>query len=442
MTRRFRFLLPLLLAAAAARAENQVLTLNAALDLALQHNRQVAAAALEVGQARDRLAKAKSSRLPTLKAELLESRLLTSIDFEFKEGAFGNYPGTGPIPATDTTITTEPSFTTLAIARLSQPISQLYKIELGVKARGLGVDLAAEQARETKSDIAGAVRAAYYGALRARASLTAAREAERLAHEIERLASEAVGKETALPGELMDAKARVARAGADVATLEDALRTQKELLNAYLARELETEFELADVPEALPEQPLLEAARRDARERKPSVRQARIGASLAEVDTKLARAEFIPDVSLTFSYLSPWGTELLPKNIASAGISLSWEVFDGGRRTKELAEKKKAAEEARLKAREAEELAAVAVSRDVRKLSETHRLLEAARLSRTAAAERLRVEKNRYEASATLMSELLRAQASHADATREENDALLSYWTARADYEKSHGEDL
>lgn len=446
MRRRIRLLAlaALLLAARAglaAEAEPPVLTLDAALSRALSHNRQVAASELDVARAKDRLGAARTRRWPTLQTDVFVSRLLTPIDFTFEKGVFGDYPGLGPIPSVDTTISTPRSVTTLATASLKQPISQLYRIGLGVKANALGVEAASEGLRAERVEIAGAVRAAYYGALRAEASLVVARESAGLAREIERLSSEAVRKETALEADLLDARAKVSRADADVATLEDALRTQKELLNAYLAEDLGRDFRLAPVPE-IPAGPVdVEASRRDARDRRPSVRQARLAAGSAELDTKIARAAYLPDVSLMVSYLTPRGTELLPRNVASAGVSFSWEVFDGGRKAKELAEKRKAAEQASLRARETEELAAVEVARDARRLDEKSRLLSSARLAREAAGERLRVTKNRYDQGATLLSELLRAQTTLADASREESEALLSYWTARAEYEKSHGED-
>lgn len=430
------------LRAAEPALEPPVLTLDEALTRALAENRQVASATLEVARAKDRLAATKARRLPTLNADVIEARLLTPVDFEFEKGVFGTYDGIGPVPARNTTISTPRSFTTTGIARLSQPISQLYSIGLGVKARALGAEVAGEELRETRREIAGSVRSAYFGALRAEKALVAARESARLAAELERLASEAVARETALAGDLLEARARRAASEADVATLEEALATSKELLNAHLARDVSTEFRLADIPETPFAAPDLQAARREARERRPGARQARLGAGIAELDAKMARADLYPEVSLTVAYLSPFGTELLPKNIVTAGLLLSWEVFDGGRKARELAEKRKGAQQAWLKAREAEELAAVEVARDARKIEETRRLLAASRLSREAAAERLRVAKNRYDASSALLSDLLKAQTNLADASRRESEALLSYWTARADFEKSHGEDL
>lgn len=443
--RRRLVLLALLLLSGAGRAEEPaplVLTLDAALSQALSHNRRVAASALEVARAKDRVAAAKARRWPALQLDVLESRLLTSLEFEFKAGVFGSYPGIGPVPATDTAISTPKRFTTLGIGQLRQPLSQLYKIELGVAANALGVEAAGEELREERREIAGAVRAAYYGALRARAALATADEAAGLAREVERLAREAVARETALAGDLLDARARLARAEADVATSQEALASSKELLNALLARDLDTAFGLADVPEPEADEPDLAASRKAAREDRPSVRRARLGASVAALEARIAAADLLPDVSLSVSYVAPRGMEFVPRSIATAGLAFSWEVFDGGRRLRELAGKRKAAEQASLRAREAEELAAVEVARDARRLAETRRLAAAARLAREAAAERLRVAKNRYGAGAALLADLLRAQTTLADASRQENEALLSYWTARADYEKSLGEDL
>src|SRR6185295_2274519 len=104
---------------------------------------------------------------------------------------------------------------------------------------------AGEDFRAKRREIASDVRGAYYGALRAQAGLETARESAKLAAEVERLAAEGVAKETTLEGDLLDAKARRARAEADVATLEEALASSKELLNAYMARDLATDFRLA-----------------------------------------------------------------------------------------------------------------------------------------------------------------------------------------------------
>src|SRR5215471_17365270 len=105
-----------------------MLTLDQAVALALQNNRQVHNAALEVGKKTDQVAAARTQLLPAFNVYVLESYLLTPVDFTFKQGAFGTFPGTGPIPAKDTTIRTERRPTTVVSAQATQPLSQLYRI--------------------------------------------------------------------------------------------------------------------------------------------------------------------------------------------------------------------------------------------------------------------------------------------------------------------------
>ena len=55
------------------------------------------------------------------------------------QGAFGEIPGIGPIPTTDTTFSVPRQPTVFASALVSQPLSQLFQI-------GLGIDSAVQRA--------------------------------------------------------------------------------------------------------------------------------------------------------------------------------------------------------------------------------------------------------------------------------------------------------
>jgi hypothetical protein len=106
----------------------EVLTLDRAVMLALQNNRQVNNAALEVGKSEDQIAAFKTKRLPGLKLDLTEAEPLTSIDLKFKQGDLGSAPSTGPIPPTDTTIRTPRKPLTAINSSITQPLLQLYRI--------------------------------------------------------------------------------------------------------------------------------------------------------------------------------------------------------------------------------------------------------------------------------------------------------------------------
>ena len=108
----------------AQQASTEVLTLEQAIEVALSDNRQVKNAALEVSKAGDRLAAAKTYRLPEFKFNALGSQLLSKTEFRFDRGVFGDYPGIGPIPSTETVISTPRRPTLVMVGQINQPISQ------------------------------------------------------------------------------------------------------------------------------------------------------------------------------------------------------------------------------------------------------------------------------------------------------------------------------
>ena len=145
----------------------------------------------------------------------------------------------------------------------------------------------------------------------------------------------------------------------------------------------------------------------------------------AEVDRRIKKSEYIPDVSVGFTYLTLRNFEdIVPKNFASLGIVVKWEVFDWGRKKDQLAEKDKVIEQAKNGLHEAESLVLIDVGDKFRKLQQTRQALVVAQLGQE-----------------TLLSDVLQSQASLAEANRQYQQALLGYWTAKAQFEKSIGED-
>ena len=130
----------------------------------------------------------------------------------------------------------------------------------------------------------------------------------------------------------------------------------------------------------------------------------------------------------------------MPRNAAGAGFTLNWEPFDWGRRKHELAERERTIEQAREGLREAESLILIEVSDRFRKLREAQALLRVSKALQESAAEKLRVATNKYKLEATLYKDVLQSQAALAEAQHQYQQALLAFWTARADFEKAIGE--
>src|SRR5215470_19844018 len=86
---------------AAGPSDDQVgelLTLDQALAIAKQGNRQVATAKLSVGQWSDRIASQRTQMLPHFDLSVTPSYVITPLNLTFPAGAFGTYTGIGPIP--------------------------------------------------------------------------------------------------------------------------------------------------------------------------------------------------------------------------------------------------------------------------------------------------------------------------------------------------------
>jgi outer membrane protein TolC len=97
-------LAPAPVGAQTTRSAGGRLTLDAAIRIAVENNRQVQSARLQVEKAQADVAAARTRRLPVFETEVTASQLMTPVGFAFPQGAFGEFPGTGPIPATDTTV--------------------------------------------------------------------------------------------------------------------------------------------------------------------------------------------------------------------------------------------------------------------------------------------------------------------------------------------------
>ncbi len=116
-----------------APSESTVLTLEQAVSIAHANNRSVKNAQLVASIDEDQIAEARTYRFPSINLYALGSQLLTPVDFSFQRGAFGSFPGIGPVPATDTRIHTPLRPTFCGLTQFSQPLSQQYKIGLNIK---------------------------------------------------------------------------------------------------------------------------------------------------------------------------------------------------------------------------------------------------------------------------------------------------------------------
>jgi outer membrane protein len=152
------------------------LALDQAVKQALEHNRQVINARLEIEKTTHQIKAAQKHFLPVFDIKLTESYLLTSSDYVFQQGAFGTYEGIGPIPAEETKIRSNKKWNTFLSATISQPVSQLYRLQLGIEAMELGRSIVQEKFQALRNTIKAETKRLYFGIVLSQGAKDAARE--------------------------------------------------------------------------------------------------------------------------------------------------------------------------------------------------------------------------------------------------------------------------
>jgi outer membrane protein TolC len=402
---------------AADKAET--LTLEEALSIALEDNLSVDNAVLQVQKAGDAVKAAKTKLLPEFNVSAYESYHLTDEAFTFKKGAFGDFPGIGPIPAETTKISTTPDFTTFLNATIAQPITQLYEITLYIKQRKVEQSLFGQELRSKQQQVAEDVKKEYYNILKSESSLAAEKEKILFLTELYELVNRYVSVGRALESESLDVKARLGKAEYEQFKLGNEMATEKEKLNKLLGRDIDTEFTVTPVSGAQP----------------MTINQ------YAENEVDLKKSKYIPEVGVQLQYTANLDIELLPENTSSVALFAKWDFFDWGERQAEIAEKRKAVIQAKNLLDESKSQVLIDVNTKIRKLEEAAAMIDVAELEQAAAKERLRVTMNKYKVDSAILQEVLEAESSLEEKNKDYQEAVLEYWTSRAELEKAMGEE-
>jgi outer membrane protein len=420
-----------------------LLALEDAVAAANRQNHALAGSALELEKVDERSAAARTRRLPALHLDAVGSRLLQSLDFTFPTGAFGTFPQIGPVPAARTSVSTPTDFTATLVASVGQPLTQQYRIGLGLEALRLDRDVAGEDLRRERQKVAAEVRTTYYQLSATEAGVAALRDLVRAIEDVDGVTGHYLSEETVLRSEALEVKARLARERQRLAAAESGLATQREHLNQIMGRELATPFRVVEPSQLVASARVLtvDAARERALANRPEVRKAALRIDQADTARRLAHAQWIPDVTLSASYARNVNYQVVPDQIAMVGLQLSWEPFDWGRRGHEAAEQAVAKAQAHDAHDETAQQIAVEVGQRWRAVKDAAARLEAAHLGEEAARAYLDDIKNRYREDASMLHDVLEAEARLSGARHDFTDALAGYWSATAELERTIGDE-
>jgi outer membrane protein TolC len=299
--------------------------------------------------------------------------------------------------------------------------------------------------RETQQAIVNNVKRAYYAILQTQGQARAAEESVKLYEELDRVTGEYVMQQVALKTDQMDVQTRLAKAQYQLMTITNQMTEQKEQLNLLLGRDVNVTFTVAneiETAQAMMRETDLTEARQRALAQRPEIREARLKMQQADLDRRAKKSEFIPDVSVTYNYVSTFNqSDFMPRSVSGVGVQIEWEFFDWGRKKHEVAEKTRTVSQANNSLLDMQNQVVMEVNSRFRDLREACELIRIARLAQTQARANVQLVAYKYKLDAVLLKDVLQAQTSLADANYDYQKALLSFWTAKADFEKALGED-
>jgi outer membrane protein TolC len=437
-----------LAAAAPARAQDAgsaapLLDVADAVDAAQRNNHAIAGTALEIDRADERAAALRTRRLPALKLDAFAGRQLNSLDFDVPAGSLGSFPPLGPIPPTSSTVTKDADWFAVGSASVGQPLTQQYRIGLGLQALRLERKVAGEELRHEKQRVAAEVRTTYFQISATEAGVLALRALIRAIEDVDAVTTRYREEDIVLRSEALEVKARLARERQRLVAAENSLATLREHLNQLMGRDVATPFRVIP-PAQLASRSggiTLEAAREQARAARPEVRKAALHIQQAETAKRLARADWIPDVTLAASYARAANSGALPDQVSTVGILFSWEPWDWGRRNREASERALAIRQAREAQQETSHGIEVEVGQRWRELQDATLRLDATVVAEQAAQAYLDDTRNRYREDARMLHDVLEAEARMSRARHDHTDALAGYWSAAAELERTIGHE-
>jgi outer membrane protein TolC len=427
--------------ASAQASGGGVLTLDEALQLARSNNRDLKQFGLDVGKQREALGEAKTHLYPRFDTSVLAAELLAPLDFTIQKGQFGTFSGTGPIPGSNTDLHTPARPIAITSVTATQALTQLIRIHLSIADQRLKADAAQLSFDQREQKLADDVRQSYYQVLQSQIQYESQQSTVKYLEELLQLTDRRFSQQAALKADRLSVNAEVAKATYQLTTIEDKLADSKEVLNHLLGRSVQTEFSVEPVPATLPEQDDLSAARATALEHRPELKLAANRVRQAELATKSEKTHYIPDVAIQASYVSPANINFLPQNVGSVGALLTWQPWDWGEKRHKVRQAVLAEKQAGLSAEDTREQILLEVDSNFRHLREAHAHLAVTEALRDAETEKMRNQKEAYSQQSILLSDLLKQQSSVADAESQYHQAVLAYWSARADFQKTLGEE-
>jgi len=414
------------------RVTPRQITLDQAVQLALQHNHVVRIAQHKVEEKEQAKQVTRSGYFPLLRND---SNVLQLTDTQFiaiPQGSLGVVAGT-PVPAASAVLNQGGITLITSGTQLTQPLTELFKVRAANDAAAADLHGTRSEAQQTKNEIALHVHQIYYRILVVQSQHEVAQAKLKTAEDLnsERVVQVQMG--SSLQEQVLESRAQSLEASQDLLTTELQLSDLTMQLNDLMGLPLSTPLTLEPGVHEAKEICAREECVKAAVETHPEVAKARADVEKASAATRLAKRAYIPDVEAFARYSYQDNVPFLARNFGTFGVHFGYDLFDGGRRNAEIAERQAQLAQAKENLSRVTEEVELRVQTAHNKLERTQQMVK---VSEELLA--LRVESHRVTMQQLREGAALRSQADLAAA--QELGAKTLLLQSQLDYLQAHDE--
>ena len=419
-------------------ADVRRLTLQEAVHLALNQNRELKIAHLRVIENEQKKAGEHAGYFPALTNQSNALHITELQNIVIPAGTFGGIGGT-LIPAQEVTIPQgKPTFFSSG-TQLTQPLTQLIRVHAANRIAAAEVAISRDDLKKAENQIALQVHELYFGILIAGLQKKAAEQQTTFAAEQLRESEEEIAKGSALKVAALQGRASLLEGRQNVLTAEVQLSDLTTELDNLLGLPLDTILDLDPVVPANFDERAREEYVRTAWSENPQILAAEGAVRKARAGVTVARTAYIPDVNAYARYSYQDGLPFFVRNFGTFGFHLEWTVFDFGKRRADLRERETELAEAEENLRRLKADVTVAIERSYNKLERTRSLVQVAKQVVDLRQESERLARNQLAQGVVLASDQRQATAASYQAQADFLQASLGYLLAWAELEQAVG---
>lgn len=410
------------------------LTLEAARAIAQRQSPVLAQARAGIDLARGNLEITDSGFLPTIQGNYGFQAFSSAVGFTGTRGRFPVLPVRGFGPGTQDFHVTE--------AQLKWTIFQFGKQLAKHDQSELKEEIAKLETERAYQTVSYDVAQAYFRVLEAKSALEIAERSVEQAEAYLKESGDLLRRGVITREENLRAEASLAGVRQERFDAKSEEEVTVTALNRAMGINVNAPMQVSERREAPRYEPTLEQTLKLAVANRREIPVVVRGISVARGDVDIARADFLPSVSIQAGYSNVTGTGVQNSNVGAGGIFLTQELYGGGRRRGQLHAAVAGVRSAEAQAQQVCDGIAYEVNVAFHGVEDARERIGAARSVFEQARENFRLISSRSRAGDATLAEVIEAQASAARSEQTLNAAVYQYQRALARLEFAVGVEL